>query len=89
MSIFEIIMLVCFGIAWPISIYKGLKTRKTAGKSLGFLVVVLLGYVAGILHKALYSPDGVMYLYLLNALMVLADAIIFIRNKRAEAGISS
>jgi hypothetical protein len=34
MSVFEIAMLVCFGAAWPVSIYKSLKTRAVAGKSL-------------------------------------------------------
>ena len=63
MSVFEIAMLVCFGAAWPVSIYKSLKTRAVAGKSLFFLVIVLVGYVAGILHKLIFHYDLVIFLY--------------------------
>ena len=85
MSIFEIIMLVCFGLAWPFSIYKSYKSRQNAGKSLVFLIVVLIGYVAGVIHKILYSYDFVIYLYILNGLMVLTDMILFLRNQRLVA----
>ncbi len=81
MSIFEILMLVCFGAAWPVSIYKSLKTRQVAGKSLPFLVIILVGYVAGVLHKLLVSYDLVIFLYLLNALMVAADIVLYLRNR--------
>ena len=43
-SVFELGMLFCFGVCWPISIYKSLKTKRTEGKSLLFMVVVWLGY---------------------------------------------
>ena len=82
MSIFEIIMMVCFGLAWPFSIYKSYKSRQNAGKSLVFLIVVLIGYVAGVIHKILYSFDFVIYLYILNGLMVFTDMILYLRNQR-------
>jgi hypothetical protein len=81
MSVFEIAMLVCFGAAWPVSIYKSLKSRQVAGKSLFFLVIVLVGYVAGVLHKLLYHYDAVIFLYLLNALMVAFDILLYLRNR--------
>ena len=43
MSIFEIIMLVCFGAAWPFSIYRSYKSRENSGKSIAFLIVVFIG----------------------------------------------
>ena len=82
MSIFEIIMLLCFGAAWPLSIYKSWKSKSIAGKSVVFLFVVLLGYCAGIIHKVLYSMDFVIYLYALNGLMVLVDIGLYYRNKK-------
>lgn len=82
MSIFEITMLLCFGSAWPFSIYRSWHSRRNEGKSIAFLSIVLVGYAAGILHKILYSFDAVFYLYVLNTLMVLADMLIFLRNKR-------
>ncbi|WP_407305585.1 hypothetical protein [Desulfosporosinus sp. SB140] len=88
MSIFEIIMLVCFGAAWPLSIYKSYTSRSTKGKSLSFLIVILVGYVAGILHKIFNQYDAVVYLYLLNFFMVLADLLIYLRNSRIAAASS-
>ena len=81
MSIFEIIMLVCFGAAWPFSIYKSIKTRQIAGKSLPFLLVILVGYIAGILHKLVFRYDGVIFLYALNAVMVAVDIALYLRNR--------
>ena len=80
MSIFEIIMLLCFGLAWPLSIYKSYKSRTTKGKSLFFLYVVLAGYVAGVLHKIFYHMDGVIVFYIINLLLVIADTVLFYRN---------
>jgi hypothetical protein len=95
-SVFEITMLVCFGAAWPVSIYKSLKTRAVAGKSLFFLVIVFVGYVAGILHKIVFHYDLVVFLYGLNALMVGFDIALYLRNRLyhvrkslAEAGFPS
>jgi hypothetical protein len=81
MSVFEITMLVCFGAAWPVSIYKSLKTRAVAGKSLPFLVIVFVGYMAGILHKLLFHYDLVIFLYGLNAVMVAFDMFLYMRNR--------
>ncbi len=79
---FEIIMLVCFGAAWPFSIYKSYKSRSNAGKSIFFLLVVSTGYLSGVLHKLIYSFDSVIYLYMLNFCLVLTDIILYFRNKR-------
>jgi len=82
MSIFEIIMLVCFGAAWPFSIYLSYRCKTHEGKSLLFLYVILIGYVAGILHKIFYYYDAVIFLYVLNGLMVAADILLYYRNRR-------
>ena len=82
MSIFELIMMICFGTAWPFSIYKSWKSRACAGKSIFFLYIVLVGYASGIVHKLLYSLDWVIALYMLNGLMVLVDILIFNSNAR-------
>ncbi len=77
MSFFEALMLICFGSAWPFSIYKALKSRRIDGKSPLFLFIVLVGYVSGIIHKVFYSFDSLIYLYVLNALMVALDLGIY------------
>ena len=77
-------MLICFGAAWPLNIYKSIKSQSTQGKSVFFLYVVVLGYISGILNKLLYSRDMVMYLYFINLMMVSTDIVLFYRNKKIE-----
>ncbi|MDD5459401.1 MAG: hypothetical protein PHF37_08430 [Phycisphaerae bacterium] len=86
MSIFEAMMLVCFGAAWPFSIWRSYRSRQNAGKSVIFLVIVFFGYIAGIIHKVIYNLDLVTILYALNAAMVAADIGIYYRNKKLATG---
>ena len=82
-EILETGMLFCFGFAWPFNIYKSYKARANTGKSLLFLVVIWLGYLFGILYKAI-SPnhDFVLWLYMINLIMVSIDITLFYRNKK-------
>ena len=84
-TVLEAGMLICFGFAWPVNIYKSLKSGTAAGKSVLFLYVVVLGYLCGIVNKALYNADYVMWLYVLNMLMVTVDISLFYRNRRLDA----
>ncbi len=79
MSIFEITMLVCFGISWPISIRKAVKTKVVEGKSPLFMTIVCLGYLSGTVHKAIYSLDPVIALYILNFFLVATDLCLYYR----------
>lgn len=82
MSIFETVMLLCFGAAWPFSLYRSYRSRTNAGKSLMYLCVVFVGYLAGILHKMFFSPDPIILLYIINGLMVAGDILLYLRNRR-------
>jgi len=82
MSVFEAIMLICFGAAWPFSVFKSYRSRQNAGKSLVFLVVVFIGYVAGVIHKVRHSYDLTTPLYAANGLLVLTDLMLYFRNWR-------
>lgn len=79
MNIFEIIMLVCFGVSWPISIAKALRTKKVEGKSPVFMTLICLGYLSGILHKVLFALDWVVALYAINLVMVATDLVLYFR----------
>ena len=82
MHLLEAGMLFCFGFAWPFNIYKSYKTRDNTGKSLLFLFVIWMGYLLGILYKALSpNPDFVLWLYILNIIMVSIDIALYYRNK--------
>jgi hypothetical protein len=82
MSIFELLMLLCFGSAWPFSIARSWKTRSNKGKSVMFLWIVLTGYASGIMHKLVYNYNGVIWAYALNFVLVAIDIVLFYRNRR-------
>lgn len=84
MSILEVLMIVCFGVAWPINLYNSAKNRSTKGKNLLFMSFIVLAYVFGILNKLFVSVDGAVYFYLLNEAMVLADFALYFVNRRRE-----
>ncbi len=79
MSIFEVLMLLCFGLSWPISIAKALRTKKVSGKSPLFMSIVIAGYASGIMHKIFYSFDWVIWLYGLNMILVAIDMSLYFR----------
>lgn len=89
MSIFEAIMLVCFGLSWPMSIYRTYKVKNPLGKSTAFLWLIIIGYAAGILNKVFGKMDWVIWLYALNTFMVAADLFLVcfyrVRNRAAES----
>jgi hypothetical protein len=82
MSIFEAVMIIAFGCAWPASIYKSYVSRSNEGKSLYFMLIVLIGYIGGVIHKIIYSYDIVLVLYFVNFIMVAADICLYYRNSR-------
>ncbi len=69
-TIFELIMLICFGISWPFAIAKTLRTKTVKGQSTVFYVFIVIGYISGILYKFLYNMDYVIYFYAINTVMV-------------------
>jgi len=85
MEIFEAIMLACFGLGWPVSIIKTLKTRVVAGKSPLFMGIVWVGYVSGIIHKIVASPDWVLGLYAINLVMIGIDFALYLKYQPGAA----
>lgn len=79
MSLFEVIMLVCFGSGWPVSIVKALRTKQVSGKSPVFMAIICLGYVSGVIHKMLYARDWVVALYVLNIILIATDLYLYRR----------
>jgi len=84
LSIFEALMLICFGLSWPMNIYKSWKTRSTTGKSLAFLLIIEVGYICGMVNKVYVHYDFVFWLYLLNFCMVGADVCLYFRNRKLD-----
>jgi hypothetical protein len=86
MSPFEAGMLVCFGVSWPISIAKALRTKTVAGKSPMFMAIVSAGYVSGIVHKLLYAFDWVIALYAANFVFIVTDLLLYFRYRPRARG---
>ena len=85
-ELMEVCMIIAFGLSWPMNVIKSYKVRTTKGKSLPFLILILFGYVCGIVGK-LTSPGFkwyVMFFYVLNFTMIAADLLLYIRNYRLD-----
>jgi len=72
-SVFEAIMLICFGISWPFSIAKSVRTKVVSGKSPAIMAILCIGYTSGIIHKLLFAFDWITALYAVNLVMVAID----------------
>ncbi|MDR0197591.1 MAG: hypothetical protein LBI36_05160 [Oscillospiraceae bacterium] len=84
MKIFEVIMLLCFGAAWPFSVYKSYRSRTAKGKSLIFLLALVAGYISGIINNVINGANYVLFFYALNLLLVSADTALYFRNRRLD-----
>ena len=98
-ELFEAIMILCFGLSWPISIRKSYISRTAKGKSLFFEVFIWIGYIFGISRKIIQicidkvPADGVaeflFYLagafYILNFVEITIDMLLYFRNTKLDA----
>ena len=80
-SIFESIMLICFGLSWPLNVIKAYKARTAKGTSLIFILLIIIGYIAGITAKVITNQvNYVLIVYLLNLFIVSINVIVYFRN---------
>lgn len=89
-KVLEATMLIMFGISWPFNLMKSIKTKSTKGKSLLFLILIDLGYIAGITSKFfstsfVWDTDWwVFAIYVINFLFVSADLAMYFINRSSE-----
>ncbi len=50
-EVLEAIMLICFGLSWPLNAYKNYRAGTAAGTSWQFIALITAGYFAGIAAK--------------------------------------
>ena len=91
-SIMETMMVILFGISWPINIVKAWKARTAKGTSVMFYSFIWLGYIFALIGKfaMIYSHRStpwyetvhwyVMFFYFLNIIMVSIGIAIYFRN---------
>ena len=92
-DLLEALMILCFGLSWPISIRKSLISRTAKGKSLFFEVLLLIGYIFGIVRKFILFGEGgdlsfIFYLgwffYVLNFVEIAIDVALYFRNVKLD-----
>ncbi len=93
-DLLEALMILCFGLSWPISIRKSWVSRTAKGKSLFFEVFLWIGYVFGITRKFIIwsnppEPLGwVFYLgwafYVMNIMEITIDIALYFRNVKLD-----
>ena len=89
---FETIMIICFGLSWPLSVYKSWKSRTAKGKSLQFEIFIWIGYIFGIAKNFIMLANGsnswVFFLgwafYFFNFIMITIDMILYVRNTKLD-----
>jgi hypothetical protein len=91
----EVMMVVLFGVSWPLNIVKAWRARTAKGMSVLFYYFIWAGYLFGIASKVVKIYDGVStpayvwFFYILNILMVSVGIAIYYRNaaldKKSEA----
>lgn len=78
-------MLVCFGISWPFNIAKSIRSRTAKGKSVAFELLIIAGYLCGLIGKLILGNlSYVVFFYIADILMVAADLVLTLRNRRLD-----
>ena len=85
-AVLEAVMLVCFGLSWPINAMKAWKSRTAVGTSWMFLALITFGYVAGIAAKFTGGMvNWVLAVYFINLAALAANWAVFARNRLLDA----
>ena len=84
-EIFEMIMLVCFGLSWPLNAYKNYRAGTAAGTSWQFIGLITLGYLAGIAAKFVSGNiNWVLIVYFANLVFLAANWAVYFRNVKLD-----
>ena len=84
-EILETIMLICFGLSWPINVYKNIRARTAKSMSLGFILLIIVGYIAGITAKILMGRiNYVLAVYVLNLAIVTVNLVVYFINRNLD-----
>lgn len=84
-NILETIMLICFGLSWPINLAKSIKAKTAKSTSLKFLLLIILGYIAGIIAKFVnHQINYVLIAYFVNIFVVSLNLVVYFINKKYD-----
>lgn len=84
-ELLETVMLVCFGVSWPINAVKAYRAGTAKSTSLLFLCLIFVGYIAGIGAKLVSSTiNYVLIVYILNFCTVSANLVVYFINRNKD-----
>ena len=84
--VLEALMLISFGLSWPINVLNAWRARTARGTSLTFLMLITFGYVAGIAAKFVGNNiNWVLAVYIINLTALIVNLLIYARNSRLDA----
>lgn len=84
-EILESVMLICFGLSWPINVWKNIKSKTAKNMSLKFVLLIIVGYIAGIVAKlSKGAVNYVLVVYILNLAIVSVNVVVYFVNKRYD-----
>ena len=80
-EVLESVMLICFGLSWPISVVKNIKAHTAKNMSLKFILLIIAGYIAGIAAKFVSGTfNYVLAVYFFNLVAVSVNLIVYCIN---------
>ena len=82
-DVFELVMIVCFGVSWPLNIYKAWKARTTKGSSVQFYFFGIASKVIK-LNQGISTPGYVWFFYILNSVIVALGIVVWFRNRHLD-----
>lgn len=81
-QVLEAVMLICFGLSWPISLIKNIKLKSAKSMNIYFTLLIIIGYLAGIAAKVINGQFNYVFaIYLLNLAIVSGNVVVFFINR--------
>lgn len=84
-EVLESIMLICFGLSWPVSVVKNIKAHTAKSMSLPFILLIITGYIAGISSKIInHNFSYVLVIYFFNLFVVSMNVVVYFINRNYD-----
>lgn len=84
-EVLETIMIICFGLSWPMNLIKNIKAGTAKSMSLKFIILIIIGYIAGIAAKLIsHKINYVLGVYILNIVIVSMNLVVYFINTKKD-----